>query len=45
MVKNKLAGIGNEFIKNRIGIDVVETISNFQETLDEQKLDYSSFDK
>lgn len=44
-VKNKLAGIGNEFIKNKIGIDVVETISNFQEALDEQKLDNSSFDK
>lgn len=45
MVKDKLAGIGNEFIKNKIGIDVVETISNFQEALDEQKLDNSSFDK
>lgn len=45
MVKDKLVGIGNEFIKNRIGIDVVETINNFQEALDEQKLDNSSFDK
>lgn len=45
MVKDKLAGIGNEFIKNKIGIDVVETISNFQKALDEQKLDNSSFDK
>lgn len=45
MVKDKLAGIGNEFIKNKIGIDVVETTSNFQKALDEQKLDNSSFDK
>ena len=45
MVKDKLAGIGNEFIKNKIGIDVVETINNFQKALDEQKLDNSSFDK
>lgn len=44
-VKEKLADIGNEFIKNKIGIDVLETTSNFQKALDEQKLDNSSFDK
>ncbi|MCM1216818.1 MAG: KAP family NTPase [Lachnospiraceae bacterium] len=44
-VKNKLIDIGNEFIKNRIGIDVVETINDFQTEVDKQALDNSSFDK
>ncbi len=45
MVKNKLIDIGNEFIKNRIGIDVVETINDFQDEWNKQELDNSSFDK
>lgn len=45
MVKNKLIDIGNEFVKNRIGVDVVETINDFQSERNKQELDNSSFDK
>lgn len=45
MAKDKLIDIGNEFIKNRIGIDVVETINDFQNEWDKQALDNNSFDK
>ncbi|MCM1048762.1 MAG: KAP family NTPase [Clostridiales bacterium] len=45
MAKNKLIDVGNEFIKNRIGINIVETITDFQNELDKQALDNSSFDK
>lgn len=44
MVKDKLIDIGNEFVKNRIGIDVVETVNEFQNELNKQALDNSSFD-
>lgn len=43
--KKHLISIGNEFVKNKIGIDVVELINDFQDELDEQALDNSSFDK
>ncbi len=44
-VKGKLINIGNEFIKNRIGIDVVETVNEFQNEWNNQELDNSSFDR
>lgn len=45
MVKDKLISIGNEFVKNKIGIDVVETINDFQNEWNKQASDNSSFDK
>lgn len=45
MAKEKLIGIGNEFVKNKIGIDVVETVADFQKEWQKQELDNSSFDK
>lgn len=43
--KKHLISIGNEFVKNKIGIDVVEFINDFQDEMDKQALDNSSFDK
>ena len=45
MAKEKLIGIGNEFVKNKIGIDVVETVTDFQKEWQKQELDNNSFDK